>query len=242
MPRTRARDRSADHQGISRPERRISSTSAPMWAEVLRSRTCRPRARSRCATRSPRMAGVANTGSDRNWCGSDFDQANWYAFGRLAWDPAACPPSRSPSEWARMTCSNDPRVVTPVVTMMMGSRQAVGGLHDPARPRAPDGDASITTARARGSATNRRRVEPDLLPPRRRAAASASTAPPRGSNAVAQYAPQVAALLRRPAVRPTKTTCCGSTTCPGPTARHSGRPLWDELVDRYDRGVPRWIR
>ena len=35
------------------------------------------------------MAGVANIGSDRNWSGSHFDQANWYAFGRLAWDPHA---------------------------------------------------------------------------------------------------------------------------------------------------------
>ena len=35
------------------------------------------------------MAGVANIGTDRNWSGSHFDQANWYAFGRLAWDPDA---------------------------------------------------------------------------------------------------------------------------------------------------------
>ncbi len=35
------------------------------------------------------MAGVANIGSDRNWSGSQFDQANWYAFGRFAWDPDA---------------------------------------------------------------------------------------------------------------------------------------------------------
>ena len=35
------------------------------------------------------MAGVANVGNDRNWSGSQFDQANWYAFGRLAWDPEA---------------------------------------------------------------------------------------------------------------------------------------------------------
>ena len=35
------------------------------------------------------MAAVANIGSDRNWCGSHFDQANWYVFGRLAWDPYA---------------------------------------------------------------------------------------------------------------------------------------------------------
>ena len=41
------------------------------------------------------MAGVANIGADRNWTGSHFDQANWYAFGRLAWDPHAV--RRAPS-------------------------------------------------------------------------------------------------------------------------------------------------
>ena len=62
------------------------------------------------------IAGVANVGADRNWCGSHFDQANWYAFGRLAWDPDAGGaidrrglgahdvlerPARSCSRWSR---------------------------------------------------------------------------------------------------------------------------------------------
>ena len=42
------------------------------------------------------MAGVANIGADRNWSGSHFDQANWYAFGRLAWDPDAASRATSP--------------------------------------------------------------------------------------------------------------------------------------------------
>ena len=42
------------------------------------------------------MAGVANIGADRNWSGSHFDQANWYAFGRLAWNPDAVIARRSP--------------------------------------------------------------------------------------------------------------------------------------------------
>ena len=54
------------------------------------------------------IAGVANIGTDRNWSGSHFDQANWYAFGRLAWDHATVGAKRSPTEWARMTFSNDP--------------------------------------------------------------------------------------------------------------------------------------
>ena len=70
------------------------------------------------------MAGVANIGTDRNWSGSHFDQANWYAFGRLAWDPTL-PRSASPRNGSRMTFSNDPAFVKPVVEMMMGSREAV---------------------------------------------------------------------------------------------------------------------
>ena len=59
--------------------------------------TCSPRCGSPVADATiAAMAGVANIGSDRNWTGSDFDQANWYAFGRLAWNPSAARRDRSP--------------------------------------------------------------------------------------------------------------------------------------------------
>ncbi|HEX6638323.1 MAG TPA: alpha-glucuronidase family glycosyl hydrolase, partial [Steroidobacteraceae bacterium] len=70
------------------------------------------------------MAGVSNIGSDRNWSGSIFDQANWYAFGRLAWDPELSARDIA-EEWVRLTFSNDAAFVEPVVDMMMGSRDAV---------------------------------------------------------------------------------------------------------------------
>ena len=81
-----------------------------MWSEALRSRHLLG---PRCALAGSRdaitaMAGVANIGSDRDWSGSDFDQANWYAFGRLAWNPATVPPIAE--EWTRMTWGNDPRL------------------------------------------------------------------------------------------------------------------------------------
>ena len=68
-----------------------------LWEEVLRSRHLARRRREdrRSPIRSDAMAGVANTGTDRNWTGSHFDQANWYAFGRLAWNPRQ-PAARSP--------------------------------------------------------------------------------------------------------------------------------------------------
>lgn len=70
------------------------------------------------------MAGVSNVGSDTNWSGSHFNQANWYAFGRLAWDPDGSAETIA-DEWVRQTFSNDPVVVDPVVGLMMESRQAL---------------------------------------------------------------------------------------------------------------------
>lgn len=52
------------------------------------------------------MAGVANTGSDANWCGHPFNQANWYAFGRLAWDYTLSS-EQIAKEWIGMTLTND---------------------------------------------------------------------------------------------------------------------------------------
>jgi len=101
-----------------------------MWSEALRSRTARPNPASRVEDTVTALAGVANTGSDRNWSGSDFDQANWYALGRLAWNPSADPQTIA-EEWTRMTWGNDPGLVQPVVAMMLGSREAVVDVMTP---------------------------------------------------------------------------------------------------------------
>jgi alpha-glucuronidase len=70
------------------------------------------------------VAGVANIGSDRDWTGSPFTQANWYAFGRLAWDPDLLP-RQIAEEWLKMTFSTDPVFVRTAADMMMRSREAV---------------------------------------------------------------------------------------------------------------------
>src|SRR6185436_19695836 len=90
---------------------------APMWREVLDADTY---ARGRGSTvarvadgslfgnRLTGIAGVANTGSDRNWTGHHFAQANWYALGRLAWNPSLS--SRQiATEWTNATFTNDPK-------------------------------------------------------------------------------------------------------------------------------------
>ena len=69
------------------------------------------------------VAGVSNIGDDVNWCGHHFSQANWYAFGRLAWDPGLT--SRQiAEEWLRQTFTTEPEFVEPVAEMMLGSREA----------------------------------------------------------------------------------------------------------------------
>ncbi|HSU27733.1 MAG TPA: alpha-glucuronidase family glycosyl hydrolase [Chitinophagaceae bacterium] len=68
------------------------------------------------------IAAVANIGNEKNWTGHPFGQANWYAFGRMAWDHTVSP-SQVATEWIRATFTNDKKFVTPVLEMMMGSRE-----------------------------------------------------------------------------------------------------------------------
>ena len=68
------------------------------------------------------MAGVANIGSVGNWTGHPFGQANWFAFGRLAWDPYTGS-SDIADEWIRMTFSSDPVFIEKIKKMMLESRE-----------------------------------------------------------------------------------------------------------------------
>ena len=69
------------------------------------------------------IAGVANIGDDANWCGHHFSQANWYAFGRLAWNPFL-KSERIAREWLRQTFTLDKGFVEPMQRVMMESREA----------------------------------------------------------------------------------------------------------------------
>jgi alpha-glucuronidase len=69
------------------------------------------------------ISGVANTGLNQNWCGYDFHQANWFAYGRLAWNHTLSSDSIA-NDWARMTWGNSAAVVNTVTAMMAGSREA----------------------------------------------------------------------------------------------------------------------
>lgn len=69
------------------------------------------------------IAGVANIGDDTNWCGHHFAQANWYAFGRLAWNPSLSTEEIA-REWLCQTFTREKAFVEPMTTVMAESREA----------------------------------------------------------------------------------------------------------------------
>ena len=69
------------------------------------------------------IAGVANIGKDRNWCGHHFSQANWYAYGRLAWEPSLSSKDIA-DEWLQLTFTKVPVFVEAMSKIMLDSREA----------------------------------------------------------------------------------------------------------------------
>jgi alpha-glucuronidase len=180
------------------------------------------------------IAGVANVGADRNWSGSHFDQANWYAFGRLAWNPELTAQSIA-EEWVRMTFSNDPAFVKPVVAMMMGSREAVVDY---------TGSLGLAHLMAHGhhygpapwDASGRRADQTPVYFHRANAQGIGFDRTSTGSNAVSQYAPPLAATLENIRTTPEKYLLWFHHV-PWDYKMPSGKTLWTELVEHYDRGV-----
>ncbi|WP_437179349.1 alpha-glucuronidase family glycosyl hydrolase [Pontibacter liquoris] len=70
------------------------------------------------------IAGVANIGTERNWTGHQFGQANWYSFGRLAWDHTLSS-EKLADEWLKMTFTNNNTFVAPVKNILLHSREAI---------------------------------------------------------------------------------------------------------------------
>ena len=180
------------------------------------------------------MAGVANIGADRNWSGSDFDQANWYAFGRLAWNPEAS--SRDiATDWVRMTFSNDPVYVKPVVDMMMGSREAMAdymtplGLHHQMATGHHYGPGPWVHELAR----------PEWNPVYYNKADAAGIGFDRtktGSDALAQYTPRAVKAWADPR-RMDQRYLLWFHHLPWDYHLQDGHTLWDGLVMHYQSGV-----
>jgi len=179
------------------------------------------------------IAGVANTGSDTNWTGHDFAQANWYAFGRLAWDPSLTSESIA-DEWIRMTWSNSSEIVVGILEMMMQSREAfvdytmplglhhlIGGDHYAPMPENAD------ARRADWSATYYHRADAHGIGFDRTRA---------GSDAVSQYRSPLREQWANPATVP-ENLLLWFHRVPWDRKMRSGRTLWDELIAHYTQGA-----
>ena len=180
------------------------------------------------------IAGVANIGVDRDWSGSIFNQADWYAFGRMAWDTDLTAEAVA-REWVAQTFSPDPRVVAPIVAMMMGSREAAVDYMTPL------GLAHIMgTGHHYGPAPwVSELARPEWNPVYYHKADRQGIGFDRsrtGSNATGQYAPALAKLLDNPKTTPER-ELLWFHHLPWDYRLASGETLWDGLIHHYDRGV-----
>jgi len=215
---------------------------APMWKEFLDADTYAAGPGSLVSKvvdgtlhnyRLTAIAGVANTGRDENWTGHDFGQANWYAFGRLAWSPDLTAEAIA-GEWIRMTWSREPAVISAISSIMLGSRETyvdytmplglhhlIGGDHYAPMPENPD------PRRADWSAIYYHRAD---------ASGIGFDRTRRGSGAVDQYRPPLNERFNDPATCP-ENLLLWFHRLPWDHRLASGRTLWDGLVDHYTRGA-----
>jgi alpha-glucuronidase len=77
------------------------------------------------------IADVARAGTDTNWTRLQLDQANWYGFGRLAWNPSTASAAQFADEWARLTFSTGDRATATIVSMLLGSEEAFARYAEP---------------------------------------------------------------------------------------------------------------
>ncbi|AOS43573.1 Extracellular xylan exo-alpha-(1-_2)-glucuronosidase precursor [Lacunisphaera limnophila] len=180
------------------------------------------------------IAGVANTGTDRNWTGHLLAQSNWYAFGRLAWDHQLSS-EQIADEWTRQTFGHDATVVATINKMLLGSRETVvnysmplGLTHIMAEGHHyGPGPWVDKLGRADWTSVYYHRADEKGLGFDRTAT---------GSNALAQYAPEWQKLWGDPATCP-ENLLLWFHHVSWDHPMKSGRPLWDELCLRYQQGV-----
>ncbi|MDQ1230782.1 alpha-glucuronidase family glycosyl hydrolase [Sphingomonas sp. SORGH_AS_0879] len=180
------------------------------------------------------MAGVANIGRDRDWSGSTFNQANWYAFGRLAWDPDLSAEGIARA-WVAQTFGTDPQIVDTITAMMMGSREAVVDY---------TGAFGLAHLMATGHHYGPGPWVSELARPewnpvyyhRADAAGIGFDRTASGSNAVGQYAGPVARVFAKPETTP-ESMLLWFHHVSWDRRMANGQTLWTNLVARYDRGV-----
>jgi len=181
------------------------------------------------------MAGVANIGNDTNWCGHHFAQSNWYAFGRLAWNPALTS-EQIAEEWLRQTFSGEEQLLGFVKQLMMDSRETCVsymmplGIHHifaGTHHYGPEPWYSPKGLRA------------DWTPPYYHRADSIGLGFDRtlaGSANVKQYPEELCRLYNDINTCP-ENLLAWFHHVPWDHRMKSGRTFWDELCHKYDDGV-----
>jgi len=179
------------------------------------------------------IAGVANIGNDRNWTGHIFGQANWFAFGRLAWDYGLTSEEIA-NEWIRMTFTNDLNSVNKISSMMLSSRETIVnymtplGLHHIMGWDHHYGPAPWIKDKHRADWTSVYYHKADSI-------GLGFDRTKTGSDAVSQYQPEVVNMFS------------SLETCPEDyllwfhhvnwnSKMNSSRSLWEELCFRYYQG------
>jgi alpha-glucuronidase len=176
---------------------------------------------------------VLNPGLDRNWCGHHFSQSNWYASGRLAWNPELSA-RQIAEEWTRMTFGNEPKTVATIRDMMMTSREAfvnytmplglhhlIGGDHYAPMPE------NDKARRADWTAAYYHQAAADGVGFDRTM---------KGNKAVDQYFPPVRDMFDNLATCPEE-FLLWFHRCAWDYKTKSGKPLWNALCDKYAEGA-----
>jgi alpha-glucuronidase len=179
------------------------------------------------------MVSVVNPGLDANWCGHHFSQSNWYASGRLAWNPELSA-EQIADEWTRMTFTNDAPTVRTIRTMMMTSRETfvnytmplglhhlIGGNHYAPMPEnAKDRRADWTAAYYHQASADGIGFDRTM----------------KGTQAVAQYFPAVRDRFDNLATCPEE-FLLWFHRCGWDYTLKSGQTLWDALCRKYQDGA-----
>ena len=187
------------------------------------------------AYKTTAIAGVANIGRDKNWCGHEFAKSSWYGFGRMAWDISLTAEDIA-MEWLQLTFTSDTDFTEPVLDMMMSSREAAVDYMMPLgfhhlfaweHHYGPEPWCEIEGARA------------DWLPRYYHKADTHGVGFDRtreGSGNVDQYHEPLASIYNSIENCPEELLLWFHHV-PWTHIMSSGRTLWDEICFRYDRGV-----
>ncbi|WP_116105317.1 alpha-glucuronidase family glycosyl hydrolase [Lewinella sp. IMCC34191] len=207
---------------------------APMFTETLDADTYQDGKGTTVASTVAGLAGVANIGTDRNWTGHPFNQADWYAFGRTAWQPSLTA-KEIYEEWATLTYDGDESATNTIVEMLLASREICVNYMTP---------LGLTHQMATGHhygpgpwVANLGR--PEWNPAYYNRADSMGIGFDRtesGSNALAQYAPEVQAMFADPKTCPPE-YLLWFHHLPWDWNMQNGERLWDELCRSYQEGV-----